>query len=82
MASRDDVLAYLADLLHQVAGVDPAEVTEDKTFARDLDVDSLSMIEVVVAVEDRYKLAVSEADAHGWKTVGDAVTDITRRLPA
>ncbi|WP_235608807.1 acyl carrier protein, partial [Frankia casuarinae] len=51
--SQADILAGLAVILEEVAGVDPADVTADKTFIDDLDVDSLSMVEVVVAAEEK-----------------------------
>jgi acyl carrier protein len=76
--SQPDILQGLAAILEEVAGIDPAEVTEDKTFIDDLDVDSLSMVEVVVAAEENFGVKIPDEDVKGLRTVGDAVTYIQR----
>lgn len=70
---QDDILAGLAEILQEVAGVSPAEVTADSTFVDDLHVDSMSMVEVVVAAEDKFGVPILDDDVPGLKTVGDAV---------
>lgn len=76
--SQNEILAGLAEILEEVAGVSPAEVTPEKTFIDDLDVDSLSMVEVVVAAEERFGVKIPDDDVKGLKTVGDAVAYIQR----
>ena len=76
--SQADILAGLAAILEEVAGVDPADVTADKTFIDDLDVDSLSMVEVVVAAEEKFGVKIPDDDVKTLKTVGDAVSYIQR----
>jgi acyl carrier protein len=76
--SQADVLAGLAAILEEVAGVDPADVTAEKTFIDDLDVDSLSMVEVVVAAEEKFDVKIPDDDVKTLKTVGDAVSYIQR----
>ncbi|SNQ49015.1 Acyl carrier protein [Frankia canadensis] len=73
-----DILAGLAAILEEVAGVDPADVTAEKTFIDDLDVDSLSMVEVVVAAEEKFSVKIPDDDVKSLKTVGDAVSYIQR----
>ncbi|CAJ64303.1 MULTISPECIES: acyl carrier protein [Frankia] len=73
-----DILAGLAVILEEVAGVDPADVTPEKTFIDDLDVDSLSMVEVVVAAEEKFSVKIPDDDVKSLKTVGDAVSYIQR----
>ncbi len=73
-----DILAGLAVILEEVAGVDPADVTPEKTFIDDLDVDSLSMVEVVVAAEEKFTVKIPDDDVKTLKTVGDAVSYIQR----
>jgi acyl carrier protein len=73
-----DILAGLAVILEEVAGVDPADVTPEKTFIDDLDVDSLSMVEVVVAAEEKFAVKIPDDDVKSLKTVGDAVSYIQR----
>jgi len=70
--SRDEPLAGLAEILGTVAGVRLADVTADALFA-DLGVDSLAMVEVVVAAEDRFGLLIDDDHWSRFRTVGDAV---------
>ena len=54
------VLTDITTVLPPSAGIDPAEVTPEKSFAGDLDVDSMTMLEVVVALEDRFGLLIPD----------------------
>lgn len=69
----DTVLEDLATILHEVADVDPADVTPDKSFVDDLDVDSLSMVEVAMAVEEKFGATIPDEKLSELKTVGDAI---------
>ncbi len=73
MSTKEEILAGLAEILEEVAGVDPSAVDADKSFTDDLDVDSLSMVEVVVAAEERFGVKIPDDKVQGLKTVGDAV---------
>ncbi len=74
--TESDILTGLAEILHEVAGVQPENVTPDKSFIDDLDVDSLSMVEVVVAAEERFDVKIPDDEVKNLKTVGDAVNYI------
>jgi acyl carrier protein len=76
--SRDDISSGLAEILEEVAGVNPDDVAEDKSFTDDLDVDSLSMVEVVVAAEERFGVKIPDDEVQNLKTVGDAVSFIEK----
>mgnify|MGYP001344538349 CR=1 FL=1 len=75
-ATKEEIIAGLADIVNEIAGIPSDEVTEEKSFTDDLDVDSLSMVEVVVAAEERFGVKIPDDDVRGLKTVGDAVTYI------
>jgi acyl carrier protein len=53
--------------------VAPERVTPEKSFINDLDVDSLSMVEVVVAAEETFEVRIPDDDVKNLRTVGDAV---------
>jgi acyl carrier protein len=72
----DPILAALAEILEEVAGVNPEDVTPDKSFVDDLDVDSLSMVEVAMAVEEKFNAKIPDEKLSELKTVGDAVNYI------
>ena len=52
--SQEEVLSGLAIIVNEVAGVPVEQITMEKSFVNDLDVDSLSMVEVVMAAEDKW----------------------------
>lgn len=76
MANREEILAKLAETVNEVSGIDPAEVTLDKSFSGDLDVDSLTMVEIIVAAEEEFDVEIPDELAKDLKTVGDAVSYI------
>lgn len=73
MASKEEIVAGLADIINEIAGIPTEDVTLEKSFTDDLDVDSLSMVEVVVAAEERFEVKIPDDDVKNLKTVGDAV---------
>jgi acyl carrier protein len=68
-----DVLAGLAEVLEEVSGVPADKVTREATFQNDLEVDSLTMVEVVVACEERFGIRIPDEALENLKTVGDAI---------
>ena len=58
-------------------GVDEDEVTPTASFVDDLGADSLDQVELVMALEEEFKLEISDEDAEKIKTVQDAVSYIT-----
>jgi acyl carrier protein len=74
--TRDEIISGLAEILEEVAGVNPGDVTAEKSFTEDLDVDSLSMVEVVVAAEEKFGVKIPDNEVQNLKTVGDAVAYI------
>ncbi|MFI2608721.1 acyl carrier protein [Kitasatospora sp. NPDC018619] len=73
MATKDEVLEGLAEIVNEIAGIPTEDVALDKSFTDDLDVDSLSMVEVVVAAEERFDVKIPDDEVKNLKTVGDAV---------
>ena len=78
MASTEEIRAGLAEIVNEVAGVSAEDVQLDKSFTDDLDVDSLSMVEVVVAAESKFSVKIPDDQVKNLKTVGDAVSYIER----
>jgi len=73
-----DVRAELAEIVNEVAGVDADDVQLEKSFVDDLDIDSLSMVEIVVAAEEKFGVRIPDEEVKNLKTVGDAVSFIER----
>jgi len=76
MASTEEIRSGLADIVNEVAGIPADDVQLEKAFTDDLDVDSLSMVEVVVAAEEQFGVKIPDDDVKNLKTVGDAVAYI------
>ena len=76
MASATEIQADLATIVEDIAGVAADDVQPDKSFVEDLDVDSLSMVEVVVAAEEKFGVKIPDNEVQNLKTVGDAVSYI------
>ena len=74
--SQDAVLAGIKDIVVEVAGIDAGKIALDKKFTDDLDVDSLSMVEVVVAAEEKFGVKIPDDEVTKMVTVGDAVNYI------
>jgi acyl carrier protein len=76
VATTEEIREGLAAILEEVAGVSPDLVTDDKSFTDDLDVDSLSMVEVAIAAEEKFDVKIPDDELSKLKTVGDAVNFI------
>ncbi|MER8236520.1 acyl carrier protein [Streptomyces sp. NPDC101490] len=68
-----DILHALAEIVEEVTGLESAEVTAEKSFTEDLDIDSLSMVEITVVIEDRFEVRIPDDQVAELRTVGDAV---------
>ncbi len=76
--TENEVLAGIREIVEEVAGVSPDQIEMGKSFTDDLDVDSLSMVEVVVAAEERFGIKIPDDEVTKMATVGDAVNFIVR----
>ena len=77
MADSTEILAGLAEIVEEVAGIDTAEVTAEKSFVDDLDIDSLSMVEIAVQAEDKFGVKIPDDELAKLTTVQDAVDYIS-----
>jgi acyl carrier protein len=75
---QDEILDDIRTVLSSVAGVDPADVVPEKSFTGDLGIDSVTMLEAVVALEDRFGLLIADDDWPQLSTVGDLVSHLER----
>jgi acyl carrier protein len=77
MASTfDEVKVIIIDLL----GVDPEKVTETASFRDELEADSLDLVELIMAFEDKFGGEISDEDAQTITTVGEAVRYIDTHM--
>ena len=80
--NRGEVMNLVREHLAEELEVDPGSIEEGTRFKEDLEADSLDLYELVMELEDRYRITVSEQDAARIETVGDAVSFVLERAPA
>ena len=71
--SKDEILAGLAELVNEETGIAADTVTADKSFTDDLDIDSISMMTIVVNAEEKFDVKIPDSEVKNLKTVQDAV---------
>ncbi|UGT43354.1 acyl carrier protein [Nocardia yamanashiensis] len=76
--TEESIITGIATVIEEVTGVDAADVTPEKSFGADLDIDSLSLVEIAVQLEGRYHLEIPDQTFAALKTVGDAVAYVQR----
>ena len=61
----------LQDLAAEILGIDPDQVQMDKSFQRDLAADSLDLVELIAAIEDKYDVELPDDELEKMKLIGD-----------
>ena len=74
--SEQEVLSGLAEIVNEETGLPADAVQLDKNFTDDLDIDSLSMMTIVVNAEEKFGVRIPDDDVKNLKTVSDAVAYI------
>jgi acyl carrier protein len=73
-----EILAGLAEIIEEIAGTPADEVTPGANFVDDLDIDSLSMVEIAVAAQDKFGVEIPDEQLKDLKTVQDVVTFVAK----
>jgi len=78
--TEQEIQAGLAEIIDEVAGVPADEVTPEKSFVDDLDIDSLSMVEIAVAAQDKFGVEIPDEQLKDLKTVQDVITYVSKNV--
>jgi acyl carrier protein len=70
----------LISIISEVSGFDEHEITSEKNFFKDLEVDSIKAIEITVAIEKKFKVSIRDEDVPKITTVKEAVELVNRIL--
>lgn len=73
LAMADNVEKEIVFIISEVSGFDENEITPEKNFFKDLEVDSIKAIEITVAIEKKFKISIRDEDVPKISTVKEAV---------
>ena len=76
--SEQEILAGLGEIIEEIVGTEPSEVTPEKNFVDDLDIDSLSMVEIAIAAQDKFGVEIPDDQLKDLKTVQDVINFIQK----
>ncbi len=74
--NEQEITTGLAEIVNEETGIETDAVQLDKSFTEDLDIDSLSMMTIVVNAEDKFGVRIPDDEVKNLTTVRDAVTFI------
>jgi acyl carrier protein len=77
---RAEIESKMTELLVEELGLDADKITMDATFEEDLEVDSLGVVELLMALEDNFGVAIPDEEAESIGTVGQAVDIVEQKL--
>jgi acyl carrier protein len=69
-----DTFGQVKDIIVELLGVEEGKVTSEAKFREDLEADSLDLVELIMAFEEKFGGEISDEDAQKITTVGEAVT--------
>jgi acyl carrier protein len=82
MSVQKEVQKEVTEIIVEQLGVDPDDVSPEKSFVEDLNADSLDLTELIMTFEERFGFEISEEDAEKLKTVADVIQYIEKRKSA
>lgn len=79
---RSEIETRMKNLLVSELGLDEAKITPDASFETDLEVDSLGVVELLMALEDEFGVTIPDEEAEQIGTVAQAVDIVAGKLGA
>ncbi len=76
----EDVEKKIMSIISEISGVDEVEITSEKNFFTDLEIDSIKAIEITVAIEKKFKISIRDEEVPKIVTVRQAVELVNRLL--
>ncbi len=77
---RSEIESKLTGLLVDELGLDAEKITMESRFEEDLEVDSLGVVELLMALEDNFGVQIPDEEAESLTTVGEAVALVEQKL--
>ena len=80
MHTKQEIAAGVRQAITDQAGYTHAEIADEKDLELDIGLDALDRVELVMAVEERFEICISEDESDGVRTVADLIATVTRKL--
>jgi acyl carrier protein len=77
---RSEVSERLTGVLVSELGLEASKINDEAHFEEDLDVDSLGVVELLMALEDEFDVKIPDEEAESIMTVGQAVDLVHKKL--
>ena len=77
---RSQVQSKMRDLLVEELGLDDSKISDEATFEEDLEVDSLGVVELLMALEDEFGVRIPDEEAENITSVGEAIDMVVAKL--
>ncbi len=74
------VFEKIKSALSEQLGIDESAITLESTFVEDLNIDSLDLVELILALEEEYQIIIPEEEAENLTTVGDVVNYVNSHV--
>ncbi|HQP38368.1 MAG TPA: acyl carrier protein [Polyangiaceae bacterium] len=78
MADNRDIAAEVKAIIKEQLDVDDKDIKPESTFIEDLGADSLSLVELVLAFEERFEIDIPDEDTEKIRKVQDAIDYIEK----
>ncbi len=75
-----DTFTEVKEIIVDLLGVDESKITLEARFREELEADSLDLVELIMAFEDKFGGEISDEDAQKITTVGEVVIYIETRM--
>jgi len=76
MNTEEKAIALIADFL----GIEPSQVTTESNFQKDLNADSLDIVEITMELEKEFGIVIPDEDMQSIATVGDAIECVKKYI--
>lgn len=74
------VFEKIKKALSEQLGIDESLITLESTFVEDLNIDSLDLVELILALEEEYQIIIPEEEAENLSTIGDVVNYVNNHI--
>ena len=79
---RSEIESKMVDLLVEELGIERDKITMESKFEEDLEVDSLGVVELLMALEDNFDVNIPDEEAEAITTVSEAVDIVSAKVNA